>query len=227
VGIDCDTDPNNIIQYSGAIHCITRAVGVQDPMLISHQRLRNTDNTTNPYMVTAYINHVSGISNATLFWTNDTLAGYSAVSMSSVGANNWEAEIPAQPLNTNVYYYIHGEANSGKEQVRPIVAPQGFWSFSISAPNGLSEMNAQVNMEDIFPNPSDNIACVSVNTDGQVKGEIVVLDMLGREVQMVFNGPLNFGNSKYFIETSRLPTGVYFVALTVSEKQFLKKLVVK
>jgi agmatine deiminase len=227
VGIDCDTDPNNIISLSGAIHCITRAVGVQNPLLISHQRLRNTDDTVNPYLVTAYMNQVSGIANATLYWTTDTAAGYNAVPMSAVGNNNWEAQIPTQALNTRVFYYVHGQANSGKEQVRPIVAPSGYWSFTVSAPNGVVNLTATIGMEDIFPNPSDNIACVSVHASNPVIGKVAVLDMLGREVQLVHEGTIPFGNSTYFIQTSQLPTGVYFVVLIAGNQRFLKKMGVK
>ena len=39
VGIDCDSG-NNIISQSGAIHCITHSVGVEDPLIISHLPLK-------------------------------------------------------------------------------------------------------------------------------------------------------------------------------------------
>ena len=41
VGIDCDNNGNNIISLSGAIHCITHSVGVNDPLLISYKKFRN------------------------------------------------------------------------------------------------------------------------------------------------------------------------------------------
>ena len=44
IGIDC----NQIISASGAIHCITHSVGVEDPLLISHQPLDDTEDTVNP-----------------------------------------------------------------------------------------------------------------------------------------------------------------------------------
>ncbi|MFM7769182.1 MAG: agmatine deiminase family protein, partial [Bacteroidota bacterium] len=62
IGIDCDNQTDNIISASGAIHCITHSVGVNDPMLISHNPLNDTDNDTTPYEVQAYINHRSGVS---------------------------------------------------------------------------------------------------------------------------------------------------------------------
>ena len=51
IGIDC----NQIISMSGAIHCIAHGVGVEDPLLISHQPLDDTEDTVNPYPVEALI----------------------------------------------------------------------------------------------------------------------------------------------------------------------------
>ena len=227
VGIDCDTDPNNIIRQSGAIHCITRAVGVAEPLLISHQRLRDTDNTVTNYTVSAYMNHVSGIASGTLFWTTDTAMGYTSVPMLSTGNGNWEAQIPAQPLGSQVYYYVKGQANSGKEQVRPIVAPLGYWKFKVTAPNGISELADQVNMEPIFPNPSHTVACVSIASNQNTLATIQVRDMLGRNVYDVYQGHVPTGKSKFLIPTENFPIGIYMVVLKVGEITQIQKLVVK
>lgn len=227
VGIDCDTDPNNIIRQSGAIHCITRAIGVSEPLLISHQRLRDTDNTTTPYTVSAYMNHVSGIAGGTLFWTTDTTNGYTSVPMSPTGNGNWEAQIPTQTLNTVVYYYVKGQANSGKEQVRPIVAPQGYWSFKVQTPTAILPLDMRLEVDNIFPNPSHTVACVSIHSSHLVTGRIKVLDMLGRPVQNVFNGEIPPGDQKYFIQTEKLPIGAYLVEVSLGNKLFLKKLLVQ
>ncbi|TVR38258.1 MAG: hypothetical protein EA392_10505, partial [Cryomorphaceae bacterium] len=127
VGINC----MGMIGALGAIHCITHSVGVDDPLLISYQPLPDTDNNAEPYPLTAYINHKSGISGATLYWKTDLNDPYTAVSMTSIGNNEWTADIPAQPFGSKVYYYVEGVANSGKVQVRPIVAPEGYRMFRV------------------------------------------------------------------------------------------------
>jgi agmatine deiminase len=134
VPIDCDNSGANIIAQGGAIHCITHSVGVSDPLLITYQSLPDTDNTTTPYELTAYINHKTGIASAQLFYKTSLTGPYSSVSMSLVGGNNWTGSIPPQPTGTKVYYYVQATANSGKVQVRPIVAPQGYKQFKIIAP---------------------------------------------------------------------------------------------
>ena len=112
IGIDCDNSGANIIGSGGAIHCITKAIGVEDPLLISHQELPNTANTTVPYSVEALIMHRSGISDATLYYKTDFAGTYTAVSMANSSTDTWTADIPAQTAGTRVYYYIQANANS-------------------------------------------------------------------------------------------------------------------
>ena len=131
VPIDCDNSGNAIISASGAIHCITQSVGVEDPMLISYPCLPNTDDTQNDYTLSAYINHRSGIANANLYWKTDLGASYQSVAMTNTGGNDWEASIPAQPFGTTVYYYVEGTAVNGKVMQRPMTAPEGYKSFQV------------------------------------------------------------------------------------------------
>ncbi|MCB0761076.1 MAG: agmatine deiminase family protein [Flavobacteriales bacterium] len=131
VGIDCDNSGEAIIAASGAIHCITNSVGVTDPMLISYQCLPNTNDDVNDYNLQAYINHASGIASATLYYKTNLNDPYTALSMTNMGGNNWEAAIPAQSLGTDVYYYVEGVSNSGKIQTKPMPAPEGYKHFQV------------------------------------------------------------------------------------------------
>lgn len=131
VGIDC----NDIIPAFGAIHCITKLIGVNDPLWIAHARLRDTDDTENDYPVRALIKHRSGIAEATLYYRIAPETAYTAVPMAPEGGPEsiWTAAIPAQQNDVEVQYYIHATANSGKEQARPLVAPEGYFRFRIDA----------------------------------------------------------------------------------------------
>ncbi|MDQ3101359.1 MAG: agmatine deiminase family protein, partial [Bacteroidota bacterium] len=131
IGIDCDNTDGNIIAQSGAIHCITKAIGVSDPLLIRHQRLRDTNDPFDPYPVEAYIRHKSGVASAQLLWTTDTAAGFNTVPMVPSAGNEWNAQIPAQPVGSTIFYYIHATAINGKQLSRPIVAPTGTWQFDV------------------------------------------------------------------------------------------------
>lgn len=129
VGIDC----NDIIPSFGALHCITKLVGTNDPLWIAHSRLKDTYDDENDYLANAIIKHRSGISSASLFYKLNEANNYQEIPMTLTDSAQcfWSANIPAQEVGTIVQYYIQATANSGKIQVRPLVAPEGYFRFRV------------------------------------------------------------------------------------------------
>jgi agmatine/peptidylarginine deiminase len=225
VGIDCDNQPDNIISASGAIHCITHSVGVQNPMLISHNPLPDTDNTTTDYSVVAYMNHRDGIAAGRLFWKTSLTVAYNLVDMTSVGSNNWEGFIPAQPAGTRVYYYVEGEATTGKVLQRPMAAPDGYWSFDVFGGNVINE--EAFSFSRIFPNPASEITCVEFNARASQKAQAFIVDMQGRRVKEIYSGVLSPEQSKVFFNASDLVSGVYAVQLITDKGAYRLPFIVK
>lgn len=209
VGIDCDNNPNNIIALSGAIHCITHTIGVEDPLLISHQPLVDTYDYSNDYEVIAHINHRSGISQASLFWRLSGSTSFNEVIMTNLSENDWQAYIPAQPVGSHIEYYVHAESFSGKTQNRPMPAPESFWSFEVLGVVSEIEENNFLQFGRVFPNPANAITCVEINAKSAFHLQLYLTDMLGRKVLDVYNGVTGFGTSKYFMDASLLPAGAY------------------
>ncbi|MCB0795135.1 MAG: agmatine deiminase family protein [Flavobacteriales bacterium] len=223
VGIDCDNSGMNIIAASGAIHCITKGIGVADPLLISHQRLDDTVDDVNPYAVEAYIRHKSGIASAQLFWTADTASGFNSVPMTDVGSNNWSGEIPAQAAGSSVYYYIHAEANSGKEQVRPLVAPDGWWKFRVlDISTGIVGAVAP-SIAQIYPNPANSLVVVQLDVFGQDPVRVSFIDAQGREVLRLHDRALP-SDGRLFADVSSLAAGTYSVVATSSSGRHVQRL---
>lgn len=211
VGIDCD-NTENIISASGAIHCITKGIGVGDPLLISHQPLQDTYETVIPYTVDGYIRHRTGIASAELYWTTDTTAGYTAVPMTALPDNHWTANIPAQPAGSEVFYYIHATANSGKQQVRPIVAPEGYWNFHVLDINsGLGTVNGPM-IAEVFPNPTSSVLVVTLADAGDARVRISLQDATGREVMLIHEGRMH-SDRRAFADLSGLAEGAYMLVV--------------
>lgn len=226
VGIDC----NQIIQASGALHCITRAVGAQEPLLIAHQRLQDTNDNLNPYTVDAWVKHITGISSATLHYTTDTTQPYTSVAMSLTNAatDTWSADIPAQAYNTEVFYYIEAIANNGKIQVRPMTAPEGYWNFKVLPPVAVEPvLEFSWGMDPVFPNPARAITCVPVNSSADTQGKIYLADMLGREVMEIHNGEIPSGESKYFFFADQLAEGAFLVVMEGEMGRAVQKVMVR
>ncbi len=231
VMIDADNTGANIISQGGVIHCITHTVGVKDPLRIVHDNLADTYDDTNPYQVDAIVQHKTGISNATLYWTTDTTQAYTAVSMSLTGipTDTWTGYIPAQAIGTTVYYYIHAQANSGKQQVRPMVAPDGIWQFDVldDGSSSVEDNLANVFSAGLFPNPSHGITCIPFHTDRKLNGNMYVTDMNGKIVHEIYTGDFKMGESKFFINTETWSAGVYMVVANTNEGVMSQKLLVR
>ncbi len=225
-GIDC----NNIIEATGALHCITRSIGVEDPLLISHQPLDNTS-SNDPYPVEALIRHRDGIANATLHYTTDTSSGYQSTSMNRTGPSDsiWTADIPGQAAGTEIFYYIRAEAQNGHTITRPMPAPEGYWDFKVTGPTTVPETDTppSLTLKAIYPNPAKAITAIPVTNDRPVQGSIRVYDMLGKVVRTIHEGTIEAGESKFFLDARNLAPGSYTVILETQKGQRARKLMVK
>ncbi|MFL5762890.1 MAG: agmatine deiminase family protein [Bacteroidia bacterium] len=220
---------NSTISASGSLHCITNAVGVSDPLLIVHQNLPNTTNTTTPYQVDARIQHRSGIAAATLYYTNDTTLGFTSVPMTltSVTNNTWTGYIPPYSPGTRVFYYIKAVAVSGKQQVRPMPAPAGTFEFIVTGPAAVSEITDQHTFLPAYPNPSHGITCIPVNFGKNTSGSLKLFDMLGKEVQTIYSGDFQQGSKNFFVNGLEIVPGAYLIELETNEGKITQKLMVR
>ena len=126
VGIDCDDYPNNIISQSGAIHCITHSVGVNDPLLISYKKIKNTCPASDPVIsFEAFIKHRSGIENAFFYYRPYGIDSFTSIEMQDQGNDMWTVDLQFDYNVAQIEYYVHAIANSGKEQYRPMTALEG------------------------------------------------------------------------------------------------------
>ncbi len=223
VGIDC----NQIIPASGALHCITKEVGVNEPLWITHKKVK-TACSIEDTEVTAQIKHISGIASSKVYYSVDQI-NWSFSEMSDNEDDTFTALLPPFVADTEVYYYIESEANDGKSITRPLPGADGAWSFlveecTVSAQQLKSD---NTNLETIFPNPASAITCIPVNNNIAVEGTIGVIDILGRQIETVFKGVIPSGESKYFIDAANYTAGTYFVSLKTKNEIQIQKLIIK
>ena len=136
---------NSIIPSLGAIHCITKEVGVFNPVHISHPSLSGTVSYSGPFQIDANIRSAAGINNAEVLWTTDTTAGYSSITMTEVSPDSFIASIPSQSAGTEVFYYLQAVSNDGREAAKPLTAPAGYYHFRVNedVPVELLSFNAE------------------------------------------------------------------------------------
>ena len=229
IGIDVDNQGQNLISYSGAIHCITHSVGVNEPLLIQHKELEDSY-PLEQYNVSASIQHQSGIASATLFWTTNLEEGYQSLSMTNTDTNNWSAFIEENLSAPNsVYYYIEATANSGKTLSRPLPAPEAYFKFNILEQNNASlNQNNVTNIEmSVYPNPASAITCIPVNCVESFEAQISLTDVLGKEVTTIYEGNFLSGLNQFFIHANDYAKGMYFIVLDSEQSQIRKRLIIQ
>lgn len=211
VGINC----NSIIPSLGAIHCITKAVGTRNPLLINHPRLRDSNDETLEYPVVATIKHRDGIANVDLYYRLAGDTSYQQMPMVLVDtiASSWAALIPPQVAGSEIHYYIHATANSGKQQVRPIVAPEGYFKFrvlgefpnqppTVHITNPLNESVYSVDVPGIF------IDFEATDIDGEIDSAFIYIN--GELVSSLDTLP-------YTVEWSSFSEGAYSIVVDVKD----------
>ncbi len=225
IGIDCDNSPENIISLGGAIHCITKEIGVSDPLLISHQQLEDTYDISNDYIVEALIMHRSGIENANLHYKTYVGSDFITIPMTNISQDNWSAQIPAQNMGSEISYYISATSNSGKNQVRPITAPNGYFQFKIA--NAVDVNENDISFGKVFPNPSKGLTCIEVKNNINFYGELGIFDLMGKKVKTIHSGFFYGKNRKYFVDVSDFKKGVYFLNISGNDRSKTYPLLVK
>ncbi|MCB0456378.1 MAG: agmatine deiminase family protein [Flavobacteriaceae bacterium] len=205
VGIDVDNAGENLIASLGAIHCITHSIGVADPLWIVHQPV--AESTANASVqLDALIKHNSGIATASVFWREEGTPTFTETPMTFVSDDTWSATINMPSTLVNVEYYIEAEANSGKTMVRPIVAPDGFWTIQLN--NLSTEDWAEKNISGPYPNPTTGKVNFNLN---QISGpvQVKIHSVLG---QLLFESQVDSGNGVITLDLNSHWNGTLFVS---------------
>jgi agmatine deiminase len=97
---------NASIGALGAIHCIVKEIGSLEPVFISHAKIDPLVHEGNQVIIKAFIKSISGISNASVYWTTDTTASFNSAPMIQTAPDTFTAVIPSHPMGTKIFYYI-------------------------------------------------------------------------------------------------------------------------
>lgn len=227
VGINC----NSIIGSLGAIHCITKEIGVADPLRIVHQPLpcQENDGSAFAFGLSAKIQHRSGIKEAWVYYSTDTTTGWKKLPMYQgiIANDDWFGSIPAQAAGSTVHYYIEAKATNEKTQRRPLPAPKGSWSFCVKTSSPTTDLLPGTEILPIYPNPAGALTAVPVRAAQSAAGSIQLYNALGQPVLTIFSGDFPAGDSSYFFDASTLPSGAYFVELRTPKQAVMTKLLVR
>jgi agmatine/peptidylarginine deiminase len=220
VGIDVDNSPENVIAASGAIHCITHTIGVNNPLQIVHQSVKTVNAVVN-IPINALIRHRTGIAQAKVFWRVEGTTTFNEVSMTASSNDQWQAFLNIPQNALKIQYYIWAQANSGKIQLRPLVAPQGFWTFEVSAL--ASETFDLSQFSGPFPNPATDYVSFNLPTTSSPI-QLTITDISGRSL---FSKDLMIVDNQLQINLEKTWSGVLFFNFSGPFGKITKKLIKK
>ena len=218
---------NASIPASGAIHCISKEVGVLNPVMIWHPSIRTATTAMSNYEVKAVIKTKTGIANAKVYWTTDTTQTFQQLNMTLV-SDTFKAYIPSQPVNTKIYYYISATSNASKTITKPLTAPSGNFRFTVTVPTNISGNEITPDkfaLEQNYPNPFNSMTNVKFQIINAGNVKITVFDLIGREVSVILNKELKPGKYNINFDAGNLPSGIYFYKLEAGEFTDIKKMI--
>lgn len=125
VGIDC----NSIIPSLGAIHCITKEVGVADPVFISVFPLVQTGRTG--FEAKIYIKSAGGTVNPKLNWSSSPAGPFEEVNLSGAVSDTFFTTFSVPENTDTVYYYVSSQGSDGRTVTKPLVAPGGVFKHKV------------------------------------------------------------------------------------------------
>jgi len=86
--------------------------------------------------------------------------------------------------------------------------------------------NTSLESVEIFPNPATKTAHINFSNNSYGTANITLFDMLGRQVDQVYNGTLKGGNHSIDMNVESLENGLYFVKIELNNQTVTKKIVV-
>jgi len=214
LGFDC----NGIIPQAGAIHCITKEVGVQDPIHISHARLGNTSDTLNGYRVAATIKTRSGVDSALVIWSADGIPGSFVMPMVD-SSGTFVCYIPPQRAGTRIAYHLSVSTNSGRVASKPLTGSRGGYTFAVldssttssPAPGGPHAFELFQN----YPNPFNPVTVIRYVLSGTARVRLTIFNILGEEVAALVECEQSSGEYMAEWNARGVASGMYFYRLTV------------
>lgn len=224
-------DSEFIIQYWGAVHCVTNEYFSENPLIILHEAITEVNQGIAP-IIKFRLNPKFSESYASVFYKLSSSNDFIEVT-ATLESGIWSAQLPV--ITENFEYYISGSANSGNFYFETYLPEnQPYNTFYVECiPTGLSEIPEKL-ITDLknYPNPFNPSTEIRFNISdfGQIENaEISIYNLKGQKVKsfdchpelvegygtshsysVVWNGDDDFSNP--------VSSGIYFYKLNVNGK---------
>ncbi len=214
-----------------ALHCRTHGIADRGMLYIKHTPIPDTVAAGSDINIQAQLNSYgngSMISDSLLvYWKTEGQTQYNSVQLQNSFGNLYSAQIPEQPAETAVEYYIHAADNSGRSENRPYIGAPDPFDFYVKDFNGISSHNqSDAIIVKNFPNPFENSTTISYQLpNGSVPaGKVTIFNTKGRVVyeQQVKTNSVTWNGAD--MSGQEVPNGIYFYKIDTKEFSTTSKL---
>ncbi len=231
-------DSRILTPLGGAIHCITMQIPAENPVTILHRQykgeLSKFDILEDGHLipVTGKIRNHSGFSGGKLYYrcgsggwfeTNLVITSDEEGSNSDFNFSGMiDIDVISCGMEENISYYMDFKTNNGKTAYRPIAAPEGYYTFSLSESTSGIEDNFAGSTVRIYPNPANDIAYISIPETGE-ETTIEISDLIGSSLGSYL---MTKGTAVAALDLSNFNSGMYLCKVRSAGKMEVVKLIV-
>lgn len=150
----------------------------------------------------------------TVRWTNQDAAPHTATSDNGV----WDSG-----TLTTGNSYMRAFDDPGDFPYHCTIHPSMMASLTVNSATGINDpvdnqRPESFTLEGNYPNPFNASTTIKFASANEAHAKITVYDILGREVQVVFDGTVAAGEHSLIWDASKNASGVYFYRLTIGDK---------
>ncbi len=152
-------------------------------------------------------------------------AAFDTLALQHVDGATFSASVPVPPEGAEVAYYFAASDASGRTERFPLVGPVAARSFTVLPFPVGTEAVAEASglrIESVYPNPSAGGVAVRYALGAAGPVTLEVLDVLGRRVALLQEGPEAAGPHRVRW-AGDAPAGTYFVRLRTAEGQAVRR----
>ncbi|MFQ6103313.1 MAG: FlgD immunoglobulin-like domain containing protein [Candidatus Glassbacteria bacterium] len=195
----------NFIQVAKEVKESLRTGVFPSPFTIFRTSIHeDTADTTGPYTIHTGITDSIGLKEATLHYSTDGGSTFNPVAMSPSAILNYSGDIPGQPSETTVLYYVEATDSADVVLTDPANAPDSVYSFLVEVPSGIDTNDPAgpgipqaVSLGQNYPNPFNPSTVITFTIAGNENGKssltLEIFDTRGRLVRTLIDGRLDPG----------------------------------
>jgi agmatine deiminase len=136
-------DARAVSPGGGSIHCITMQIPADNPVLFWHPTVDGYQSMQTSYVIQAKITNRSGIASAECKWKKRGTNTWNTLTLAAGADDMFTGNLtPGTITETDtIDYYLTATTNNGKTAVKPITAPDGFYTMQFKGyPTGTNEV---------------------------------------------------------------------------------------